>query len=159
MIRERNSGIGDATMRASLICVVLCAVGFCLVSLVVVGPRAALGVAAGGTIASVNLYVLARLGRVVAVGSRHAAPWMIAATLKTVVLFAVVGLLLRWGLGGWLAAFAAGYSSLVAGIALATLFGYGTPALENDDRTGPGILKTDGSTAGMSPKDTNPDGR
>jgi hypothetical protein len=140
--------------------VVVCAVGFSLLGVALGGPRAGMSVALGGAAASINLYVLARLGQVSITRDGHATRWGLVVVLKTLLLFGGVALAVRCGLGSWLAGFAAGYSSLLGGIAFATLFRYAArePGLDCDQNTAADALSAERPTPCVSLEDTDPNG-
>ena len=125
MSRPASSPLGDASMRAALVSVSVCGIAFTVTALHL-GFRAALGVAVGGLMAALNLFVLAWTGEALLAGKARALPWGAVAALKMLLLFGGVSLILRSGLVPWVG-FAIGYASLVAGIALAALFSPGPP--------------------------------
>lgn len=112
----------DGTMRAAILGIAASAVAMTLVAALVFGGRAALGVAIGGAIATANLYVFARIGQAF-IGQRgRTAPWAVIAMLKLIVLFFGIWFILKSGVVSGLA-LTVGYSSLIVGITLGTLFG------------------------------------
>ena len=112
----------DAQMRAAVIAVALCGVCLTLGALVFFSGRAALGVAIGGGIATVNLLVFARIGNAFLGRKGKTAPWAVIALLKLVVLFGGIWLILASGVISGLS-LAVGYGALPLGITLASLFG------------------------------------
>jgi hypothetical protein len=112
----------DDTMRAVVLSVAGSAAVMALIALVWRDARAALGVAIGGAIATANLYVFARIGVAFIARRGRTAPWAVIAVLKLLVLLGGVWLILKSGVVSPLA-LAIGYSSLVVGITLGTLFG------------------------------------
>ena len=111
-----------AQMRAAVISVALCGLCLSLGALAFFGGRAALGVAIGGAIATVNLLVFARIGDAFIGRKGKTAPWTVIALLKLVVLFGGIWLILMSGVVSGLS-LAAGYGSLPLGITLGSLFG------------------------------------
>ena len=112
----------DETMRAAILCVGGSAAVATVIAALVYGGRAALGVAIGGAIATANLYVFARIGQAF-IGQRgRTAPWAVIAVLKLGALLFGVWFILKSGIVSGLA-LTIGYSSLVVGITLGTLFG------------------------------------
>jgi len=134
-----DAGAIDAGMRAALIGVVACAVVFSLVAAVVFGFRAALGVAIGGAIAPLNLWVFARVGDAFLSRRGHTAPWTVIAMLKLVFLLGGVWLLLRSGVASGLQMIV-GYSALPVGVTIGSLFGPKPPDdVKNVDPKGSGV--------------------
>jgi hypothetical protein len=123
----------DGTMRAVVLSVAGSAVVMALIALAWQGTRAALGVAIGGAIATANLYVFARIGVAFIARRGRTAPWAVIAVLKLLALLGGVWLILKSGVVSPLS-LAIGYSSLVVGITLGTLFG---PKPPGDDEPGP----------------------
>lgn len=112
----------DAPMRAALFGVIGAAVVLSLGSLVVVSPRFALGVAIGGALAPLNLWVFAQVGEAFLARRGNTAPWAVIASLKLVFLLGGVWLILRSGVASGLSLIV-GYGALPIGITVGTLFG------------------------------------
>lgn len=117
----------DDNMMASLIAVAAVAVVLSLGALAIFGWEAALGVAAGGLVATSNLWVLAHIARGVLQGGPRQKLWAFAGALKLVALLVGAWLLMRTGLVSGLA-LAAGYASLPVGVTLGSLFASETPS-------------------------------
>ena len=115
-------GVGDPSMRAAIVSVFVCGVCFALVALALFGARAALGVFIGGTIATGNLFVFARLGQAMIARKGNTAPWSVVAVLKLLLLFCGVWIILRSGVVSGLS-LAVGYAALPFGVTFASLFG------------------------------------
>lgn len=130
----RAPGGFDATMRSVLLWVAGSAVVMTLVALVAFTPRSALGVALGGAIATVNLYVFARVVDAFLSRRGHTAPWAVIAVLKLFALMGGVWLILKSGVASGVSLMI-GYASLVVGITLGTLFGPKPP--EDEDGSAP----------------------
>lgn len=112
----------DAPMRAALVGVIGAAVVLSLGSLFLGGPRFALGVAIGGAIAPLNLWVFAQVGDAFLSRRGNTAPWAVIATVKLAVLLGGVWLILRSGVASGLSLIV-GYGALPLGITVGTLFG------------------------------------
>jgi hypothetical protein len=112
----------DAGMRAALYGVIGSAVVISLGALALFGPRAALGVAIGGALAPVNLWIFAQVGEAFLSRRGKTAPWAVIAIVKLVVLLGAVWLILRSGVASGLALIV-GYGALPLGITVGTLFG------------------------------------
>ncbi|AUX47911.1 hypothetical protein SOCE26_094370 [Sorangium cellulosum] len=112
----------DATLRAVLRWVAGTAVALSVAGLLAYGPRAALGVALGGAIATANLYVFARVVDAFLSRRGRTASWTLIAIVKLTGLMGGVWLILKSGTVSGLALMV-GYASLVVGITLGTLFG------------------------------------
>lgn len=123
----------DRTMRAVLLWVAGSAAALTAIALVAFGMRAAIGVGIGGGLATANLYVFARIGHAFLSRRGRSAPWAVIAVLKLCALLGGVWLILRSGLVSGLS-LAVGYSALVLGITLGTLFG---PRPEEDESERP----------------------
>jgi hypothetical protein len=109
-------------MRAALVGVIGVALALSLGSLFLGGWRFALGVAIGGAIAPLNLWVFAQVGEAFLSRRGNTAPWAVIATLKLAVLLGGVWLILRSGAASGLSLIV-GYASLPLGITVGTLFG------------------------------------
>jgi hypothetical protein len=112
----------DPTMKAAVRGVALSAAALTAVALLAFGVRPALGVGAGGAIATVNLIVFARMSEAFLARRGTAVPWGIVGILKLTLLLGGVWLIIRHDIvgAGWLAL---GYGSLPLGITLGSLFG------------------------------------
>lgn len=120
--QQDDAPLGDAPMRAAVICVAISGLCLSFGALVIFGGRSALGVAIGGAIATANLLVFARLGDAFIGRRGKTAPWAVIALFKLVFLFGGVWMILQSGVVTGLA-LAAGYGALPLGITLGTLFG------------------------------------
>lgn len=118
-----NKGPFDAPLKAAILSVAISGLALSFGALVLFNLRAALGVAVGGVIATVNLIVFARV-IVAFLGQKReqTGPWVAVALLKLVLLFGGVWLILKSGTVSALA-LAVGYAALPLGITLGTLFG------------------------------------
>jgi hypothetical protein len=119
----------DATMKSAILCVAGSAALMAVIALIAFGARSALGVGLGGVIATVNLYVFARIGEAFISRGGKTGPWAIIGMLKLGGLFCVVWLILRSEIVPTLA-LVMGYSSLIVGIAAGTAFGPKPPEEE-----------------------------
>lgn len=106
-----------ALTTAAVACLAL---AFAIIAGAVWGGRAALGVAAGGAIAVVNLVVFARVVRGVLSGGGRNRIWILIGILKIFALFGGVWLLLKSGVFSPLS-LVVGYGALPLGIALGTM--------------------------------------
>jgi hypothetical protein len=123
------------SMRASIMAVFFCGLCFGLVGFAVFGWRTGAGVTLGGSIATANLWVFAKVGEAFMARKGRTAPWGVIAVLKMVFLFGGVWLVLRTGAVSALA-LVAGYAALPIGITLGSLFGP-RPAEDDDNQTPP----------------------
>lgn len=112
----------DAGMRAALWGVIGSAVVLTLVGFALGGGRFAIGVAIGGALAPLNLWVFAQVGEAFLSRRGHTAPWAVISVVKLVVLLGGVWLILRSGIASGLALIV-GYGALPIGITVGTLFG------------------------------------
>ena len=112
----------EPVMRAAVVCVAASAAVLSLGALVSFGFSTAVGVAAGGAIATANLVLFARIGKAFLDKRGLTAPWAAIALLKFFALVAAVWLVLRSGAVSPLA-LAVGYGSLPIGITVGGLFG------------------------------------
>ncbi|MCC6552702.1 MAG: ATP synthase subunit I [Polyangiaceae bacterium] len=117
----RTGGL-DGTMRAAILSVAASAAVMTVIAAIAFGSRAALGVAIGGAIATANLYVFARIGEAFIGRRGRTAPWAVIAVLKLGALLGGIWFILKSGLVSGLA-LTIGYSALIIGITLGTLFG------------------------------------
>ena len=121
---ERRPRI-DGSIMAAIVAAAATAVVLALVALVAFGWHAARGVAAGGLLATLNLFVLARaIGGALGEGPRgRRIGWAIVAGIKFVGLLVVAALLLQSGVAAPLA-LAVGYGALPVGLTVASLRGH-----------------------------------
>lgn len=119
---DGQPGVGDAALRAVLRWVAGTAAVLTVGALLAYGARAALGVAIGGAIAVVNLYVFARIVDAFLSRRGRTASWTLIACVKLIGLMGLVWLILKSGIVSGVALMV-GYVSLVVGITLGTLFG------------------------------------
>jgi hypothetical protein len=112
----------DAPMNAAIKSVAATAVVLAGAAAVGFGARAALGVAIGGAIATLNLFVFARIGQAFLSRKGNTAPWAIIAVIKLVGLLGGIWLILKSGYVSGLA-LTIGYGALPIGITLGSLFG------------------------------------
>ena len=112
----------DPAMRSAVQGVAISAAALTVVVLLAFGFRPALGVGMGGSIATVNLVVFARMTEAFLARRGAAIPWGIIGLLKLTLLLGGVWLIIHNDVvgAGWLAL---GYASLPLGIILGTLFG------------------------------------
>jgi hypothetical protein len=109
-------------MRAAIYCVGGFAVIFGVIAVAVVDVRTGVGVSVGGAIATLNLFVFARVGQAFVTRGGNTALWAMVALVKLVLLFGGVWILLKNELVSGLS-LAAGYAALPAGITFASFFG------------------------------------
>lgn len=110
-----DRGMSQAIMSVAATALVLAALsGFAF------GVPAALGVVAGGALATANLAFFARLVAAFLAQKGSSAPWAVLGMLKLLGLFAVAWIVLKSGMfpAIW---FAVGYGSLPIGITVSTL--------------------------------------
>lgn len=124
-----GSGVGDASMRATIGAVCVFGLCFAVIGFAFAGIRVGFGVLVGGAVATVNLLVFARVGQAFMDRKGNTAPWGVVAVLKLLMLFGGVWLILKSGLISGLS-LAAGYAALPFGITFASLFGPKPP--DND---------------------------
>jgi len=134
--KPKGAGRGrlDAPMRAALIGVIGSAVVLVVGAYAVMGQQVAQGVAIGGGLAAINLWVFAVIGEAVVTQRGRTSPWAAVGMLKLVALLGVVWLILRSGVASGLS-LAVGYGALPIGITLGSLFGPKPP--EEGTDTGP----------------------
>lgn len=117
----------DAPLRASIFAVGATGAAFALFALLGFGVRPALGVLAGGAIATANLWILAKIVMAFFARQRSAALWSVVAIVKLFALVGGVWLLVkdRDGAGGLLHGLhlAMGWAALPVGITLGAIFG------------------------------------
>lgn len=117
-----QTGAIDAGMRAALYGVIGSAIVLSLGALGLFGARSALGVAIGGAIAPLNLWVFAQVGDAFLSRRGKTAPWAAIAMVKLVLLLGGVWLILRSGIASGLQIIV-GYASLPIGVTIGSLFG------------------------------------
>ncbi|MDC3953231.1 ATP synthase subunit I [Polyangium jinanense] len=131
----------DAQMRAALFGVIGTGVVLSLGAFAFGGPRFGIGVAIGGALAPMNLWVFAQVGEAFLSRRGNTAPWAVIATIKLALLLGGVWLILRSGIASGLSLIV-GYGALPIGITVGTLFGPKPPEdlPEGDGRrtAGPG---------------------
>ena len=110
----------DPAMRQAIMAVAGTALVLAAIAGFVYGMPAALGVVAGGALATANLAFFARLVAAFLTQKGNSAPWAVLGMLKLLGLFAVAYIVLNSGLFSaiW---FAVGYGSLPIGITVGTL--------------------------------------
>jgi hypothetical protein len=113
---------GDASMRAAILSVFGCGMCFVVAGAALYGLRAGLGVLLGALLATLNLWVFARVGQAFVSRAGNTAPWSVVAVLKLVLLFGGVWVVLKTEVVSPLA-LAAGYAALPFGVTFASLFG------------------------------------
>jgi hypothetical protein len=116
---QRESGLGDARLRASFIGIAACGVVLALGALVLAGRKAALSAGIGAAVGEVNLWALARIVSAL-LRNERAGVWTHVALLKMFALFGVVGLLMRYAPVAPLS-MVVGFSALPMGIAIGSL--------------------------------------
>ncbi|WP_169796448.1 ATP synthase subunit I [Chondromyces crocatus] len=109
-------------MRAALVAVAATTAVLTLGALFSYSPRVALGVGLGGCIAVLNLYVFAKIVDAFIGRRGNAAPWAVIAVIKVVGLIGAVWLILRTNVVPPLS-LTVGFSALIVGITLGSLFG------------------------------------
>ncbi len=109
----------DATLSAAMWGVAAVTLVFAVLALVILGQSEAFGVFIGGSIATLNLIVFARIVQAFLAKNGRTAPWALIAIVKMFVLFGGVYLLVKNEIvsGVWLGA---GYAALPFGIVLGT---------------------------------------
>lgn len=114
-----EAGVLDTRMRTSIACVAVCGATLALGTFLLLDRGSAGSVAIGSFIAVANLWTLARVVSASLRGVRQgrSVAWMPLAVLKTVGLFALVWLLLRYG-GVTPIAMTVGLAALPIGIAI-----------------------------------------
>ena len=120
--RAGATGLLDARMRISIACVAVCGATLALGTLWLLDRGTACSVAVGSAIAVANLWTLARVVAASLRGVREgrSAAWAPVAAAKTVGLFALVWLLLRYA-GIAPIAMTIGLAALPIGIAIGSL--------------------------------------
>jgi hypothetical protein len=127
--RAEPAGIGDAPMRAAIISVLGCGLCFAVAGFAFFGARAGLGVLIGAVLATLNLWVFARVAQAFVSRKGGTTPWAVVALLKLILLFGGVWLILKSGVVSGVS-LAAGYAALPFGVTFASLFG---PRLSDAD--------------------------
>ena len=112
----------DAPLVASITAVAGVAVALSIGAIVAAGWSAGVGVAVGGLVATVNLWMFAYIGRNVLAGGRRRRIWGVLGGLKVIALFGALFVLLHWEVVTGLT-LAIGYGSLPLGIAIAGVLG------------------------------------
>ena len=109
----------DATLSAAMWGVAAVTLVFAVLALVILGQSEAFGVFIGGSIATLNLIVFARIVQAFLAKNGRTAPWALIAIVKMFVLFGGVYLLVKNEIvsGVWLGA---GYAAMPFGIVLGT---------------------------------------
>lgn len=116
---EKQNRGADRRMNAILAAVGLVGVVLALVALLGWGARSAGGVAIGGALAVLNLWIFSRIGKALVSGGRPAR-WAALGIFKFLALAGALYLLIDNGLVGPISLML-GYASLPTGITLATL--------------------------------------
>lgn len=124
----------DGSMRAALLGVIVTAAVLTALAFGLYGVRSGIGVAIGGTIAPLNLWVFAQVGEAFLSRRGATAPWAAIATVKLVLLLGGVWLILRSGYASGLQMIV-GYSALPVGVTIGSLFGPKPP--DDLQATGP----------------------
>ena len=119
---DRSTAPLDGTIIACLKATAALGLVFAIGGVAVDGVRTGIGVAAGGTLATANLWVFALVLRGMLTGGEHGRRWGMAAGLKALALFAIAWLLLSTNVTTGLT-LAIGYGSLPLGITIGGLFG------------------------------------
>lgn len=119
---DEDTAGADASMKAAIWAVAGTAMLLAGGAAVGFGGRAALGVAIGGAIATLNLLVFARIGQAFLSRRGNTAPWAVVAVIKLVALLGGVWLILKSGYVSGLA-LTIGYGALPIGITVGSLFG------------------------------------
>lgn len=140
-----QKGAIDGGMRAALIGVIVTAVVLSVLAFGLFGVRSGIGVAIGGAIAPLNLWVFAQVGEAFLSRRGATAPWTAIAIVKLVLLLGGVWLILRSGIASGLQMIV-GYSALPVGVTIGSLFGPKPP----DDLQGGGPK---GSAARSRPRE------
>ena len=126
---------GDAPMRAAIISVFFCGLCLALVAFVLFGIKTGLSALLGGVLATLNLFVFARVGQAFMERKGNTAPWGVVAVLKLVFLFGGVWFVLKSDLVSALG-LACGYAALPVGVTVASLFGPRMPDVDPPERQG-----------------------
>lgn len=120
--QPRADEAAEFGLRPALIGVAASAAALTAFAFALFDARLGAGVALGGTIATANLWVMARVARAFIAQKGRAAPWAIVAGIKLVALILGIWLVLRTGAISPVA-LVIGYGSLPLGITLGSLFG------------------------------------
>lgn len=110
----------DPALRSAVLVTAVTALIFSVIGAVVVAPFWGLGVLVGGMLATANLVLFIRLGRMYLELQGQSTPWALMAVLKLIGLFACVGVILWRGAVPPLA-FVIGYGALPIGISIGSL--------------------------------------
>ncbi len=127
----------DASMKAAILFVAGTGAVLTLGAVAAYGARAALGVGIGGAIATANLWVFSKIGEAFIGRRGNSAPWAVIAVIKLIALLGGIWLILRSGIVSGLALMI-GYTALIVGITLGTLFGPKPPETDDAGGQGPG---------------------
>jgi hypothetical protein len=117
-----RGSVGDATMRAAIVSVFGCGLCFAVAGVALFGVRAGFGVLLGAVLATLNLWVFARVGEAFVARRGNTAPWGVIAVLKLLLLFGAVWVILKSEIVSGLS-LAGGYAALPFGVTFASLFG------------------------------------
>jgi ATP synthase I chain len=123
----------EAQMRAAITSVFFSGLCLAVAALAFFGVKAGLSALLGGILATLNLYVFARVGQAFMERKGNTAPWGLVAVLKLLVLFGGVWFVLKSGMVSALG-LAAGYASLPLGVTIASLFGPKPPEADPPPR-------------------------
>jgi hypothetical protein len=140
-------------MRAAVMSVAVTAMVLAALSGFGFGTRAAIGVLAGGALATANLAFFARVVTAFLSQKGNSAPWAILGVLKLLGLFAVAWVVLNTGVFSaiW---FAVGYGSLPIGITVSSLLRKPPPLPDDGEPDAPSETPSEsGGSAPTSPAD------
>jgi len=126
---------GSAPMRAAIVSVFFCGLCLSLVAFAVFDVQTGLSALLGGILATLNLYVFARVGQAFMERQGNTAPWGVVAILKLLLLFGGVWFVLKSGTVSALG-LACGYAALPLGVTIASLFG---PRMPDADPPGKSV--------------------
>lgn len=110
----------DPALRSAVLVTAVTALIFSVIGAILVAPFWGVGVLVGGMLATANLVLFIRLGRMYLEMQGQSTPWALMAVLKLIGLFACVGIILWRGAVPPLA-FVIGYGALPIGISIGTL--------------------------------------
>ncbi len=153
---DRPASKLDASMVISLVAVAVAAAAMSLVALVFFEGRVAIGVAAGGLIGLVNLWVFAHIVSGVLAGGQRGKLWGLVGGLKFIALLAGAYLLLKSGWASGLT-LAIGYCALPVGITIGALLNPRPPPEEIEDAQAGGGREPNLLTATPSPEQPDDD--
>jgi hypothetical protein len=144
----------DAPMKAAILAVAITGAVLALGALAGYGARAAIGVAVGGVLATLNLLVFARIGQAFVSQRGNSAPWALIAVVKLIALLGGVWLILKSGYVSGLA-LTIGYGALPIGITMGSLFGpkppETTPPGGTSNRRAGDVLEANAANAPNAP--------